>query len=752
MNLLIVESPTKTKTIGKYLGNNYKVLSSIGHIRDLPKSNKKAIDIEAGFVPNYEISPDKYKVVKELISSAKKSDIIYLAMDPDREGEAIAWHIAELLKEANINTSKIKRVSFNEITKNAVKEAIKNPGDIDQNLRKAQEARRVLDRLVGYDLSGIIWKKVRYGLSAGRVQSPALRILVTKEKLIQAFIPDVFWKISANLKSSSSDLLTFTCKEEPKALMKEKDESQQKSEIYKVEKYVKNILSDGKKGDWRIVDIKETDKKRKPKAPFTTSSLQQTASSRFGFSPSKTMQTAQKLYEAGHITYMRTDSVVLSKDALQSIKKTISNEFGTEQFESRIYKSRSKNSQEAHEAIRPSDIKKKLTGSTDDQKKLYSLIRSRTLASQMIDASTKNTRIIANIEDNKIPEFKLTGSRVITEGWLQADPMARTEDTDLPKLNIGDKLNLLDISYEQKKTTPPSRYTEAGLVRELENRGIGRPSTYASIIKTIQNRGYVEKEGGSLKPTDTGEVVSDFLSKQFKKYISDDFTEEMENELDEIARGEREYRKTLEDFYIPFQKIVKSKENLEKVTNLGDANPDIKCPKCKELMFIKLAKTGKFLSCKKFPDCIGARTLEGKELEGPKETGEDCPKCKKGKLVEREGRFGKFISCNNYPKCKFIKEDPKEVAKKKTDVKCSMCNKGNMMERNGRFGVFYSCTEYPDCKNAIKSKPTGRYCEYIKDNKKCGALMMEGTKTIPERCSNKMCPNHRPDKLAKEKK
>ncbi len=753
MNLFIVESPTKTKTIGKYLGNEYKVLSSVGHIRDLPKSNKQAVDVENSFKPKYEISPDKHKVVKELISYAKKSDTIFLATDPDREGEAIAWHIAEILKEAGISEKKIKRVSFNEITKHAIEEALKNPGDINQDLRKAQEARRVLDRLVGYDLSGVIWKKVRYGLSAGRVQSPALRILVEREKLIQKFVPDVFWKISAELKPNSFGSLTFNCKDEPKAILQNLDKNQQESEIYKIHKYVKNIINDGKNGKWTITNITETDKKRKPKPPFTTSTLQQTASSRLGFSPSKTMQVAQKLYEAGHITYMRTDSVSLSEEARSSIKNVIIDEFGQDHFEDRKYKSRSKNSQEAHEAVRPSDAKKSQAGLNEEQKKLYSLIRARTLASQMIDAQVKHTRIAANIEEEKIPEFRLTGSRVIVEGWLRADPQARKEDVELPKLNIGDPLELLDITEEKKETTPPSRYTEAGLVRELEKRGIGRPSTYASIIKTIQNRGYTEKEGGSLKPTDTGEVVSDFLNEQFKKYISDDFTEEMENELDEIARGEREYEKTLKDFYLPFQEVVKSKEKLEKVTDLGDADPNIKCPKCSGTMLIKLAKNGKFLSCKKFPDCTGARTLEGKELEGPKETGETCPKCKTGKLIEREGRFGKFISCNNYPKCKFIKEDPEEVAKKKTDVKCPVCNKGTMMERNGRFGVFYSCTEYPNCKNAIKARPTGKYCDFVredKDNKVCGALMMEGTKTIPERCSDKTCPNHRPDKLNKK--
>lgn len=584
------------------------------------------------------------------------------------------------------------------------------------------------------------------------MQSPALRILVEREKQIKKFVPDVFWKIHAELKPNSFGVLEFTCKEEPKATLKNLDETQQKEEIDKVYEYVKNIIQKGKNCNWKIIDITETDKKRKPKAPFTTSTLQQSASSRLGFSPSKTMQVAQKLYEAGYITYMRTDSVSLSTEAIDSIKKTIKLEFGEKLFQKRVYKSKSKNSQEAHEAIRPSEIQKKQAGSNEDQKKLYSLIRSRTLASQMIDAQTKHTRISANIEEESIPEFRLTGSRVIIEGWLKADPQAKKEDVELPKLNVGDSLKLINIVEEKKETTPPSRYTEAGLVRELEKRGIGRPSTYASIIKTIQNRGYVEKEGGSLKPSDTGEVVSDFLNKEFNKYISDDFTEEMENELDEIARGEREYTKTLKDFYLPFQEVMKSKEKLEKVTDLGDADSNIKCPKCSGPMVIKLAKTGKFLSCKNFPNCTGARTLEGKELEGPKETGEICPKCNTGKLIEREGRFGKFISCNNYPKCKFIKEDPKETAKKKTDVKCPVCNKGTMMERNGRFGVFYSCTEYPDCKNAIKARPTGRYCNFKredKDGKICGALMMEGTKTIPERCSDKTCPNHRPDKLKK---
>ncbi len=735
MKLLIVESPSKTKTIKKYLGTGYQVTSSIGHIRDLPKSNKDAIDIENDFKPRYVISPDKEKVVKDLVSLAKKADEIYLATDPDREGEAIAWHVAEVLKDAGIPKSGMQRIVFHEITKTAVNDALLHPKKVDQNLRRAQEARRVLDRLVGYDLSGIIWQKVRYGLSAGRVQSPALRIIVEREKEIRAFIPEKYWTLSADFLTAKKDPLTLTCKEEPRD-----------------EKEAQRITRVGQKGTWQVADVKETMQKRRPYAPFTTSTLQQTASSRLGFSPSRTMQTAQKLYEAGHITYMRTDSTTLSQDALKAIKNVVTSTYGADQYELRMFKTKSKNAQEAHEAVRPSDLRVEQAGMTSDQKRLYELIRTRTLASQMIDAQIKKTRITANITNGDIPDFTTTGSRIISLGWLAADPIARKDDVEVPLIAPQESLKLVTFHSDEKETTPPPRYSEAGLVKELEKRGIGRPSTYASIIRTIQTRGYVEKEGRSLKPTDTGEVVSDFLSAHFATYISDTFTAEMEDELDEIARGEREYVKTLTDFYKPFHKEVKSKAKLDKATDLGEADPKFTCPKCKGSMIIKLGKNGKFLSCKKFPDCDGARLIDGKEMQGPKETGEPCPKCETGKLVEREGRFGKFISCSNYPKCKYIKEDPVEAEKKKTGVPCPMCNKGEMVERSGRFGIFYSCSEYPACKNAIKTKPTGKICAYKredKDGQKCGALMMEGTKTIPERCSDKTCPNHRPDKLAK---
>jgi len=718
--LLIVESPAKAKTINKYLGKDYVVSSSVGHIRDLPKSNKKAIDIESGFIPYYETIKGKEKVISELKKLAKNSSEIILSPDPDREGEAIAWHLSEILK-----TSKkpIKRVAFNEITESAIKEALKTPRDIDMNLKTAQEARRVLDRLFGYDLSGLIWKKVRYGLSAGRVQSPALRILVEKEREINAFISEDYWVITADVKTKANRTFSLKCVEEPRD-----------------KKQVEKILKAGNNKDWEVLDIKEGEQKRTPKAPFTTSTLQQTSSSRFGYAPSKTMGLAQKLYEAGHITYMRTDSTTLSKQAQSQILDTINKKYGKEFVEAHFFKTKSKNAQEAHEAVRPTNMSIESAGTTEEQKKLYKLIWQRTIASQMSDAKLLKSKIIAKPKDSDIPDFTINGSRVIFDGWLIADPQARGEDVDLPEVKIGEKIDLLKMNVEDKQTQPPQRYSEAGLVKELEKRGIGRPSTYAAIIKTLKDREYVEKINTSLKPTDTGEVVSTFLEKHFEKYISDDFTAEMENKLDEIADGKREYVKTLEEFYTPFNLDVKSKDKIEKITNLGDAPAEFKCPECGSSMVIKLSRNGKFMSCAKFPDCNGARTIEGEELEGIKETGEPCPECKSA-LVERDGKFGRFIACSNYPKCKFIKKDPELEKQNSTGVKCTECKDGLMMKRLGRFGEFYSCSNYPDCKNAIKAKPTGNLCPM------CGKLMMVGTKTIPDRCSDKACPNHRPDRL-----
>jgi DNA topoisomerase-1 len=724
MDLIIVESPTKSKTLKGFFGKGREVVATMGHIRDLPKSNKKAIDIPAGFVPNYELIKGKEKTVNEIKDAVKKADKVFLATDPDREGEAIAWHVKEACGLKNPD-----RIVFHEITESAIKEALGHPRKIDEDLLRAQEARRVLDRLVGYDLSGLIWKKVRYGLSAGRVQSPALRIIMEKEREIRAFNPEFFWVVSGIFKTGKKGQLELICSKEPKT-----------------EKEAEEIMATAKKGEWKIVSAEQSEKKRMPRAPFITSTLQQTASSRLGFSPSRTMSVAQKLYEQGLITYMRTDSVNISKEALPMIYKTIEKKYGKEYLFPRKYFSKSKSAQEAHEAIRPTDFGKSFAGSTEEQKKLYKLIWGRAVSSQMADAKMMRTKISANIsgEKGKLPDFCATGSLMIFPGWLAADTAARGEDIELPDVSKGDALKLESIGSEGKQTQPPSRYTEAGLVKELEKREIGRPSTYASIIKTIVDRGYVCKEGKTLHPSDTGEVVSDFLENNFSKYISDSFTAEMENELDEIAEGKRKYQTMLKKFYGPFSKEVKDKEKTaEKITNLGDAGEEHKCPVCGGPMIIKLARTGKFLSCKKFPECSGARKIDGSIMEGPKETGEKCPQCGEGKLVEREGRFGKFISCDKYPKCKFIKKSPEQEEKEKTGVKCPKCGEGEILERRGRFGFFYSCSRYPQCDFIMKSKPTGEKC------KLCGALMMEGSKTIPDRCSDRSCPNHNPHKIKK---
>ena len=726
--LVIVESPAKAKTIEKYLGKDYVVRASVGHVRDLSKSNKDAIDVPAGFVPRYVDSPDKKKVINELKKLAQKADEVILATDPDREGEAIAWHLADILKLKNP-----KRVTYHEITKDAVQEAFAHPSEIDMKKVRAQEARRVLDRLVGYDLSGLIWKKVRYGLSAGRVQSPALRIIMEREREIRAFVPEDYWTITAQAQKDDDPPFEVVCVKEPKT----QEETDQ-------------IVQTAEKEHWLVVDIKETEAKRAPRAPFTTSTLQQTASTRLGYSPSNTMRIAQKLYEKGLITYMRTDSPTLSKQAQSQALALINDEFGKDYAQARNFKSRSKNAQEAHEAIRPTNLAKHIAGDNDEQKKLYKLIWARTVASQMADARLKRMKVVCNVESASIPDFVVRGSRVMFDGWLKVDPSARGEDIEIPKVAKGDALAVSDIKAHAKQTQPPSRYTEAGLVKELEKRGIGRPSTYASIMRTLNTRGYVTKEGRTLIPTDTGDVVSSFLESNFAKYISDTFTAEMEDELDEIANGKREYVQTLEAFYTPFTKALESKADIPKVTNMGDAPEEFKCPECGGKMVYKLSKGGKFMSCAKFPDCSGARKADGSIIEPPKEIGEECPKCglhgekpnKKspGVLVEREGRFGRFISCSNYPKCKYIKQD---ALLNSTGVKCLKCKDGEIVEKRGRFGPFYACSNYPQCKYTMKARPTGNICPM------CGELMMEGTKTIPERCSDKTCPNHNPHKLNK---
>ncbi len=658
MKLVIVESPSKAKTIEKYLGKEYTVRSSIGHIRDLPKSNKDAIDIEAGFIPRYVISPDKKKVIAELTKLAHKADAIMLASDPDREGEAIAWHLEQVIRDSftdKKNIPPIQRVAFHEITKEVVLQEMQKPRDIDMNLKRAQEARRVLDRLFGYDLSGLIWKKVRYGLSAGRVQSPALRILMEREREIRAFEPEAYYEIDGQF-SHGEISFPLSCSKKPSSLEEALE-----------------IIETAKTGSWSVIDIKESTGTRKARAPFTTSTLQQAASSRLGFSPSRTMRAAQKLYQTGHITYMRTDSTNLSKTALAGIAQHIERHYGKEFLEIKNFKTKSKNAQEAHEAIRPTSFTKAIKGSTADEKELYKLIMARTIASQMAPAQMVRTKLIANIGNSSstIPDFTTNGVRLVFPGWLAADPASRGDDVEPPAVSKGDTLTLESINSTEKFTTPPNRYSEAGLIKELEIRGIGRPSTYASIIKTLKNRGYVEKQGRTLIPTDTGDVVSSFLEKYFAYYIGDSFTAEMENHLDNIATGKDDYVKVLSDFYTPFSQAVAEKEDIPKLTNLGKAPAEFTCPKCKAPMVYKLGRTGKFMSCSRYPECDGALTIDGKEIGNEEplgvhpETGEE--------IFLLEGRFGPYVQLGRT--VKIPKLTKFEKGHKKTDAEKEMLKK-----------------------------------------------------------------------------
>ena len=715
-HLVIVESPTKVKTIGKYLGADYRVMASVGHIRDLPKREKDAVDIENGFTPNYVISADKKRVVAGIAKEAEQADSVILATDPDREGEAIAWHIKEAVGLDNPD-----RIVFHEITKDAVLEALKHPRKIHQSLRESQEARRVLDRLFGYTLSKLIWTKVRYGLSAGRVQSPALRILMEREREIRKFVPETYWEMFGIFKREDGNEYIAECEK----VFKKKEEADE-------------VLTYAKKRDWRVASVTEKSQKRNPRAPFITSTLQQAANNAFGWSPSNTMRIAQKLYEAGHITYMRTDSTTMSENAHAMIKKRITDEYGAEEYSRTDYKTKSKAAQEAHEAIRPTDVANRFCGNDEQERMLYTLIHRRTVASQMVAAEMKRT--VVSFSADGMPLFLIRGVVIIHEGWFRADPDARGEEVTLPVFTEGERMACTDMQAKEKQTSPPPRYSEAGLVKEMESRGIGRPSTYASIIRTLVDRAYVTKEQRSLVPTDLGDVVSSFVENNFETYISDSFTADMEESLDAIARGEEKYTEVLSSFYTPFRDSVESKKDIPKLTTLGPAPEEYPCPLCGSAMEYKLSKTGTFMSCSRYPDCEGMRTNEGKEIEPPKEIGKPCPKCD-GRLVRRSGRFGDFISCGNYPKCKYIEEDPEEKARKDTGVQCVTCKHGTIIERMGKFGPFFGCSEYPKCSVTLRTRPTGEVCT------ECGALMMEGTKTIPNRCSVKTCPMHNPHKM-----
>ena len=739
--LIIVESPTKAKTISRFLGKEYIVESSFGHLRDLPK-NKMGIDIANNFEPEYEVNEKSKKRANELKRLAKKTDEIILASDEDREGEAIAWHLMQILG----TKSQYQRIAFHEITKNAILEALENPRDLDMNLVDAQQARRILDRLVGYELSPFLWKKIRYGLSAGRVQSVAVRLVVEKEEEIRKFKADEYWDIKSKVKSQKSKVDG----EFETRLIKIDGKSVKKLDI-KSKTEAEKIKNDLEKADYQIEKVTKKETKKNPLPPFTTSTLQQAANNRLHFSAKQTMMLAQKLYEGinlgskgstGLITYMRTDSLSLSKDSLKAAENYITNKFGKEYFEQRFFKTRSKGAQEAHEAIRPTDPAKdpeSVRNYLDDrQYKLYKLIWQRMVASQMasaisdlttIDVAANTSKKELSSEALELSSFLLraTGSVIKFEGFLKVYPI-KSEEMILPEVEEKEKLDLLKVITEQHFTQPPARYTEASLVKKLEEEGIGRPSTYAPTLSTIQDRGYVEKIERRFHPKDIGELVNKLLVEHFPKIVDLKFTAEMERDLDEIAEGKIKWVPVIRDFYEPFKKNLMEKEKEVNEKDLTEEKTDEICEKCGSPMIIKMGRFGKFMACSNYPDCKNTKQLgnDGK-VEEPETTDEVCEKCGKP-MVIKIGRYGKFLGCSGYPDCRNIKPIVKS-----TGVKCPQCNKGEIVEKKSKKGkIFYACDQYPKCKYALWSKPTGEKCSV------CGGLMVFG-KGDTKVCGNKEC-------------
>lgn len=649
--LIIVESPTKANTIKKFLGKDKNVLSSYGHIRDLPKS-KIGIDIDNDFEISYIIPTKARKNFNLLKKEAEKSDITYIATDPDREGEAIAWHLVETL-----NLKEYKRISFHEITKTAIENALSHPGEININLVNAQQARRALDRIVGYKLSPFLWKKIMRGLSAGRVQSVALKLIVDREKEIKDFKPEEYWSIAVILKKDK----------EIEAILKVPKMS------IKTKKDADKITKELEKSLYSIKSIEKKEIKRSPLPPLITSTLQQEAAKKFGYSSKKTMGLAQKLYEEGLITYHRTDSLNLSNEALKMAEDYIIKEFGENYYQHRIFKTK-KRAQEAHEAIRPTSTEKK------DNSKIYNLIFNRFIASQMAQAIFDSVKI--EIETNNGKLLQSNGSTLKFDGFLKVYPM-KFEEKELPQLSKGDKLNLVKVNPQQHFTQPPARYNEAGLIKALEENEIGRPSTYAPIISTIQMRNYVEKnKDGRFEPTEIGTSVNEILSTHFPEIVDIKFTAKLENNLDDVAMGKEDWKELLRKFYIPFNKNLEEKYNdVEKQTPEPIMTDEI-CPKCGKRMIIKTGRFGKFLACSGFPDCKSTKTIN----DETKKTGVKCPQCDQAELVMKKTKRGK---------------------------------------------IFYGCPNWPDCNFALWDKPTGNFCP------KCNSLMIE--KNGKEKCPNKDC-------------
>ncbi len=693
MNLVIVESPAKGRTIEKYLGKDYRVLASFGHVRDLP-TKTLGVDTKNDFQPDYVIPPKAKKVIALLKREITGADALFLATDYDREGEAIAFHLLAAVginPKSEIRNPKVNRITFTEITESAIKEAVKHPRDIDMNLVDAQQARRILDRLVGYKLSPFLWKKVAQGLSAGRVQSVAVRLIVEREREIKKFLPQEYWSIEALL---SKDNKQF------KALLTEKDGKKIDKLEIKSDKDAQKVLDDLQNADYIVSDIKKEIKKRYPSPPFTTSILQMEAGTKLGFTSKQTMKLAQDLYEQGHITYMRTDSLNISTVAMKAAQNVISKKYGSKYAlaSPRFYKTKSKGAQEAHEAIRPTDLAVEAfrINISDKHTKLYDLIWKRMIASQMKEAEIDET--IAKIACLKAANkygFTSTGQKIRFDGFLKVYN-GREKDIELPNLTKGDKLNLEKLDKLQHFTEPPARFSEGALIKELEKRGIGRPSTYAPTISTIQDRGYVEKVQGKFIPKDIGEATNDILVEHFPNIVDYDFTAHMEEELDDIAEGKLKWQPVIKEFYDPFSKNLAQKMETVSKNDLAEETNE-KCPKCGKNLLIKLGRFGKFYACSGFPECKFTRPL-AKDIKEEK-VAEICPKCGKN-MVMKESRFGKFLACSGYPECKHTKNIIIESKKP-----CPNCGGKIIQKRTKKGRVFWGCQNFPKCKTAFWQEP-----------------------------------------------
>jgi DNA topoisomerase-1 len=725
-SLVIVESPTKAKTIGKYLGKQFVVKASLGHIKDLPKKDL-SVDVDNDFKPNYEVIEGKKKLIAELKQAAKGVDSIYLAADPDREGEAICWHLQEELGPKKSDKPAVFRVMFNEITANAVKKAFDKPSQVNVNLVEAQQARRILDRLVGYKISPLLWDKVRRGLSAGRVQTVALRLIVEREREIRAFEKEEYWTIDVALNAKKPPVLTAR-------LSKRNDETPKVGD----EATASGIVADLDGANYIVKSVTTREKRRHPVPPFITSTLQQEASRKLRFSVKRTMMLAQGLYEGkeigkegsvGLITYMRTDSTRVSEDALTEVRTMVAERYGKEYLPgtANIYKSK-KDAQDAHEAVRPSSVLRTPESVeaylAEDELKLYRLIWMRFVASQMMPAVFDQTTIDVNARGKSNVEylFRATGSVPKFDGFLKVYQEGKDvidEDDEelkhkLPAVTEGETLKFKSIEPEQHFTEPPPRYNEATLVKKLESDGVGRPSTYASILSTIQDREYVKKEGGKFVPTELGMVVTDLLLESFNNLFDVKYTARMEEELDDIEEGKIEWRVAMADFYGRFQKDLDHAARHMTDIKRMERPTDLICEKCGKPMVIKWGKHGSFIACTGYPECTNTRelTVDLPDVDKADLTEQDeqeyCENCGRP-MVLKKGRFGQFFACSGYPDCKTTKQIGGEQRKDvQLEEKCPQCG-SNLVQKFGRYGEFIACSNYPKCKH-VKQKTIGVPC------------------------------------------